>query len=398
MRAYPDVGCSNCKTKGVKCTTEQILNPAKPNKGGKRIDEAKKLFGPDQAGSGDVSVRERYGEGLTISEAEAPQASHSTAGFAMTSQGVDLGTDNFDWTSLLNSNATMSMPTSNGTTQADVNLLAEFLLSNPNPQSEPPDPPWSTVPPLGHVPTSDLNIPTDNASPAANTTQPEEPDGFQIQVGDIHSIWRQRLSARDQEAAPYWDQLHARSRINVPEGTLTSSHSGPRFSSPFASTISEHLSSSNRSNMPELEFDAGMMSFVPRESSLAPQQAQPWHSSPALPSNQRPSPYSSGPPSASSSLSLFTSDGSNAIVTGRKRFRDDTPDVDDPWKIWTDPDQQQMIRWGRREAVQQQLADRALGRELSRHLVKVFFNFVHPSFPVSQVRRDGWGLTTGIEP
>lgn len=47
VRENPDVSCTNCVSKGIRCTTNQIVNPAKPNKGGKRIEEAKKMFGSD---------------------------------------------------------------------------------------------------------------------------------------------------------------------------------------------------------------------------------------------------------------------------------------------------------------------------------------------------------------
>jgi hypothetical protein len=50
-----------------------------------------------------------------------------------------------------------------------------------------------------------------------------------------------------------------------------------------------------------------------------------------------------------------------------------------------------MVRWGRRERVQERLADRALGQELSKHLVKTFFHCVHPSFPVGASSRQSGG-------
>ena len=53
----------------------------------------------------------------------------------------------------------------------------------------------------------------------------------------------------------------------------------------------------------------------------------------------------------------------------------------DQWHMWSDTNE--IFSWGRREQVQEKLADRALGQALSRHLVTVYFNVVHLAFPVS---------------
>jgi hypothetical protein len=81
-------------------------------------------------------------------------------------------------------------------------------------------------------------------------------------------------------------------------------------------------------------------------------------------------------------------------VAGRKRLRLDSDAAseysessgsasDNPWRLFAEPSA--VVHWGRREAVQETLADRALGLELSKHLVKVFFQAVHLSFPVRQL-------------
>jgi hypothetical protein len=77
-------------------------------------------------------------------------------------------------------------------------------------------------------------------------------------------------------------------------------------------------------------------------------------------------------------------------VAGRKRSRldsdaaseysDSSGSADNPWRLFAEPSA--VMHWGRREVVQESLADRALGLELSKHLVKVFFQAVHLSFPV----------------
>lgn len=57
----------------------------------------------------------------------------------------------------------------------------------------------------------------------------------------------------------------------------------------------------------------------------------------------------------------------------------------DPWQLYTEEEDWRIVRWGKKEAVQEKLADRALGMELSRHLVKTFFQAVHFSYPVSDI-------------
>jgi hypothetical protein len=61
----------------------------------------------------------------------------------------------------------------------------------------------------------------------------------------------------------------------------------------------------------------------------------------------------------------------------------------DPWHIWQAKDENgsHTIAWSRKEQVQESLADKALGIELSRHLITVYFQAVHFSLPVRHVYR-----------
>lgn len=58
-----------------------------------------------------------------------------------------------------------------------------------------------------------------------------------------------------------------------------------------------------------------------------------------------------------------------------------------PWHIWQPKDESgsHTIAWSRKEQVQESLADKALGIELSRHLITVYFQAVHFSLPVGLV-------------
>jgi len=62
-------------------------------------------------------------------------------------------------------------------------------------------------------------------------------------------------------------------------------------------------------------------------------------------------------------------------------------DVNDPksWQLW-DPNQpRQAVGWARRDTIQEQIADKTLGMALSQHLIKVFFQSVHLTLPVSPI-------------
>ena len=63
----------------------------------------------------------------------------------------------------------------------------------------------------------------------------------------------------------------------------------------------------------------------------------------------------------------------------RKRSYSPSAHHPDDWHVFAE--ESTMVRWGRKEQVQEELADRALGIQLSRHLIKVFFQAVHVSLP-----------------
>ena len=69
----------------------------------------------------------------------------------------------------------------------------------------------------------------------------------------------------------------------------------------------------------------------------------------------------------------------------------------DPWHIWQakDEDGSRTIAWSRKEQVQESLADKALGIELSRHLITVYFQAVHFSLPVRHYASKPTTLTAG---
>ena len=75
-----------------------------------------------------------------------------------------------------------------------------------------------------------------------------------------------------------------------------------------------------------------------------------------------------------------------APARGRRKRRVEEMEVAvpanrDPWHFWSEATS--VVNWGRKEEVQETMADRALGVQLSRHLVDVYFLVVHLSYPVS---------------
>jgi hypothetical protein len=70
---------------------------------------------------------------------------------------------------------------------------------------------------------------------------------------------------------------------------------------------------------------------------------------------------------------------------GEGKDKNNDKDDKDPWAIWAkskDKDKEdKIIRWSRGNNVGDELASRALGSELSRHLVQVYFSSVHLTLP-----------------
>jgi hypothetical protein len=85
---------------------------------------------------------------------------------------------------------------------------------------------------------------------------------------------------------------------------------------------------------------------------------------------------------------MSTYSRSNTPSNSRKRQRSEGSSTDghtrvspDSWSTAND-----VVFWGRAEQVGKILADSTMGLQLSRHLVTVFFQAVHTSFPVSHSR------------
>lgn len=388
VRRNPGVPCSNCRNKGLQCSTEGILNPIRPNKGGKRIEEARKRFGGDaveddgQVAGGEGQPPSKgepslYGTEplggpsstpfLDFSAFQQPQAAHQPLDFGHstgapingigipTDEGVHRSQSQEPW--LLNSDAT---------------LFAQFLAQHQ------PDPLPSTIP-AEPQPTS--------ISLTPNLLEP-------LYTRDSDQMMPTPRDAIQQEATDIWRKLS----VNTPQ-TIAARSLRPPTPQPPMPAIDDMAAHTPHpyTLIPALgRLDIETNQFMP---------ILPVHDArESTPSDCRttwPSGYVRDDPSVrSDQVTRHTgiSGWSAASQNGkRQRMMDSTPSTPgsnggkmtswerDPWHIWQSPEEreQSLIAWGRKEQVQESLADRALGVELSRHLITVYFQAVHFSLPVS---------------
>ncbi|WVQ77102.1 hypothetical protein IAR50_006785 [Cryptococcus sp. DSM 104548] len=263
VRQNPYVECTNCSNKGIKCSTHQILNPTRPKKGGRRIDEARKMFG---GGDDEVAGSDRE-------RSAKPGASGGRPGPSVEPVAPS-----------------PAYPNASPVNWAQ-DLLSSYGLQpgypSPNqlgPSLAPPEGPFATY----HV----SNVPHGSASAA------------------IH---------------PHIDSLG--DPTDDYDGQAPIPHSGDNFG------------------------------------------GHPSHATTPYCNN---SPSSSNVPGRKKRRAAAPTGGTRDKVVVRRK---------DPWHLWADPGSQAAVSWGLAEDVQESLADKALGVELSRHLVTTFFQAVHHFYP-----------------
>lgn len=348
VRGNPGVDCSKCSTKGLKCTKEQIINPSKPNKGGRRIDEARKKFGTGEAeaesgqeGVVNEETGRRQDEALdrtfnagAMSNYDAtgypldPSQQQSTAEDVTTQPASTLPTNTAPWGGI----SQTEIPVSNNVAPFVVDSDFQAFLDSLNQPSTSSEVPSYHDVPLSTASYSPYDILTDKVNPATSQTELQ-----------AKAVWR-------------WnDQQHgAAIAARAVSVEPTENQFAASFLPPHRQTWSGDATSTPRTS-------SSSISGTPVSSSWAQ-------------SN-----------SATSNLD------NNSSIVGRKRQRtiEDVSDGNN-WRLWGEACDQ-MVRWGRRERVQERLADRALGQELSKHLVKTFFHCVYPSFPVGASSRQSGG-------
>ena len=366
----------------MRCTMEQILNPTRPNKGGKRIEEARKRYGPSEVGSSQAQLEIQGG----IDAGSIGQDGDNATG----------GMFGIDWAQMGGS----ALPPMSEEEFGDL-LSAGLSVPTSNPYDPVTDPPWdanatATFEALFSQANSvqpDLTqaLRDDNSVQLDSFPELLECNGSHFSTASVPSTGGEESFAGEatpdishQEAARIWLHLHGQSASPAGVPPAQPQHTGPRFMTDHHSGLEDHLPKSRASPMinPDVEFDATRTAFVSRSANELTTSTPRSVATPGSAST-------SGLTRQSTPISIYFQAGepaSNGLVPGRKRMRGEispSPQGEDPWKIWEEDDgMSRIVKWGRRETVQQQLADRALGTELSKHLVQSFFHCVHPSFPV----------------
>ncbi|BEI81132.1 hypothetical protein CcaverHIS002_0202920 [Cutaneotrichosporon cavernicola] len=286
VRQNPDVSCSNCISKGIRCTTNQIVNPSKPNKGGKRIEEAKKMYGSEGLFTTLTGPSAPTTPSLTYTGPQPPPIRHDSVATARTSAS-SASSSSYDLT---------DVPTT-------VDLANTGFL-------------FTTI----QYPYSGTDLLNQGTSPTGSTC----------------------------ELGPAWSTEWSSNAVSTPYGT------------PFA---------------------GGMFDMTAQAPAQLPS------SSVGLPAVTSVYPTPSLPTKRSASI------GPSQIV-GKKRHHADDDVLDlvrtygqivrdygdnaetGPWALWakSKDKEDKIIRWSRSNSVGDELASRALGSELSRELVKVYFS------------------------
>ncbi|AFR98362.2 hypothetical protein CNAG_06136 [Cryptococcus neoformans var. grubii H99] len=363
VRQNPAVCCTNCKSKGLKCTTNQILNPSKPKKGGRRIDEARRKFGsdggeisggdaepvggPSSAPAGGTSGSAQVWPGLNpkIVEDFITTAPLQPSLFVQPPPGVS----NSPLPEIFEPNSTTAVPDmisllgfgpGSGMSFDPPALPAESLPTSTT------DPNSTTIPPF-LPPSAASNTPSINLSHPAKTsldeTQGSSPIWWPFSDRPGEMTEHVELAGRTPVAASPVPppnksgngQFHGNTPLNHASAFLIGS---------YTKSIAEGLSSGQS---PENQQIASNFLSLPSHGNAQ--------------SKKRSRGVSPSPTSAPD----------EKVLVRRK----------DPWQLYAKEEDSRIVRWGKKEAVQEKLADRALGIELSRHLVKTFFQAVHFSYP-----------------
>ncbi|WWD09590.1 hypothetical protein V865_007718 [Kwoniella europaea PYCC6329] len=337
VEQHPEVGCTNCKRKGLKCDTQGIREPTRPNKGGKRIEEAKRKFGEEQQKRQDEQVRNNMG--LEPNATEIP----------------------FDLMEFLN-----NQPINPPLNPFQATFLSQDVQTSVNPLETASGPlPDQTINSLFDP--TDLQTFNINPDPSPSNPSPliKTPGPSSSSSQQAASIWQQ--FANNRKEAMYL----------VRTTGLTPGADGVQISEEDDDLMGG-LQSRLSAYMTEMQAPS------PSSTSTTYQGISRLSSSTtplAVPGNILGINYNT-----------YTNHNDD-YLSGDTRKRSRSPyDLDsqsrkmllvssNPWRLYSESGSGQMITWGRREAVSEQLADRALGMALSNHLVKVFFQAVHLSYP-----------------
>lgn len=340
VRENPGIACSKCIGKGIRCTTNQIVNPAKPNKGGRRIEEAKRMFG----GDGSVPLQ-TDDSSRSSSNTSAPTPLPLAAQY----DTLPPTTPQYQSTSLQLLDPSALFPS------GDPSLFS-FL-----PQYDP-----SLQPQLSG------SISPGIASPSVTSAQ--QMDGIDWNNGSFNPSFHSQLAGdistlMPQGLEPWSETTQPANPLSLDQADFPMPVTGvtpPMPSSGLDPLVDPRLSTSGFIG-PSTSYhylDVKWKGGAGTDFRVAPDIYRP--ASELLRRDE----------SVAQSMAVVPMGGN--VVAGRKR--DFEEDDQDPWNVKLTGDGQ-LIQWGRREAVGEGLADRALGHQLSRHLVGVYFTSVHLNLP-----------------
>lgn len=367
VRQNPAVCCTNCKSKGLKCTTNQILNPSKPKKGGRRIDEARRKFGSD---GGDISG----GDAEPVGGPSSTPAG-GTSGSAQVWPGLNPWiAEDFITTTPLQPSLFVQPPP--GVSNSPLPEIFE-----PNSTTAVPD----MISLLGFAPGSGMSfdppalpaesLPTSTTDPNSTTIPPFLPPSAASNTTSINLSHPAKTSLDEtQGSSPIWWPFSDR------PGEMTEHVELAGRTPVAASPVPPPNKSGNgqfHGNTPLNHATAFLIGSYTKSIAEGLSSGQ-------SPENQQ---------IASNFLSLPSHDNAQSKKRSRGVSPSPTSAPDekvlvrrkDPWQLYAKEEDSRIVRWGKKEAVQEKLADRALGIELSRHLVKTFFQAVHFSYPVSDI-------------
>jgi len=383
VRRYPGQICTQCRNKGLQCSTEGILNPLKPNKGGKRIDEARQRFG------GNIAV-DNPASDYVMMEGDVSLP---------VNQGTPLmrGSEEIDWMSgaaydgLLDQ---LGIPQSSSGVIGPSTMipLDTGFTTNQGPSSE-----------------SFALDPSDTLLRSLFENIDSFPSSTEIPLNGHSSVYptpsTRAKPETQRQALEVWERLSTNTPQTIAYRSLRPSTSTSREESVDLDAHTPHPDTL----VPALgRLDIETNTFLP----IVPLDShQPRAASGAKPGEAY------GTHSGRAEMMRHGSDGaghSSVSQNGKRQRSYDSartspsssvlerlqPWERDPWHIWQakDEDGSHAVAWSRKEQVQESLADKALGIELSRHLITVYFQAVHFSLPVRQTHRYTEILTAGPIP
>ncbi|ODN77866.1 hypothetical protein L202_04980 [Cryptococcus amylolentus CBS 6039] len=320
IRRNPEIHCTNCTDRDIICNKDGILNPSRTKQKGKRITEAKRRYGVNEQG------------GTAIA---APTCSASS-GTSRTSHSPVAPEPDF----------------------------SPFDGSRPDPY-------------LAQATREDLELPSLDYDFSPSTLPssfmpkplcpPPRPPPTQVEFSGQY--FNAITVPRNSEAASIWWQF-----ANQPQETMA--HITRTGKTPQASPAVESATSLWDSTTlgGQVMDHVGSFASAP---SLTPLEAIALDRS-AFERSREASSVNLDPFVTTSLQRKRSREPSSSPTTSRKTLAQ----AHDPWQLWMGDDESRaMLLWGRAEDMQERLANRALGTELSRHLVTTFFQAVHFSFP-----------------